>query len=141
MSVYNDQSFGIVPLQKESSTWEVFLVRHRSGHWTLPKGHPELDETPLETAKRELFEETGLTVRQLFFTEPLREQYQFTSRNRSIHKQVEYYIAEVAGTVKIQEEEIQEGRWVDLIQAQDLVTYPQMRLLLQTVLSMLSNAY
>jgi 8-oxo-dGTP pyrophosphatase MutT (NUDIX family) len=139
VNVYNDQSFGIVPLQKENAIWKVFLVRHKSGHWTLPKGHPELDETPLETAKRELFEETGLTVVQLFFTEPLIENYQFTSRNRPIHKQVDYYIAEVTGNVKIQEEEIQEGRWVDLANGQDLATYPQMKALLQRVLSMLGT--
>src|SRR5260221_4761568 len=96
-----DQSYGIVPLRK-TNAWQVLLVRHKSGHWTLPKGHPELNETPLECAKRELFEETGLTVQKLLNETTLVEEYQFMSRSIRIHKRVDYFIAEVEGVVKIQ---------------------------------------
>jgi predicted NUDIX family NTP pyrophosphohydrolase len=39
-----------------------FWVRKDEGAWTIPKGELGPAEDPLETAKRELFEETGLTV-------------------------------------------------------------------------------
>jgi 8-oxo-dGTP diphosphatase len=32
------------------------------GHWALPAGYQELDETPSETAVREIFEESGIAV-------------------------------------------------------------------------------
>lgn len=39
----------------------VLLVRGRSsGKWSFPKGHAYTDEAPLDCAKRETYEETGL---------------------------------------------------------------------------------
>jgi 8-oxo-dGTP pyrophosphatase MutT (NUDIX family) len=38
------------------------LVRTTDGRrWTFPKGHPNLDETPLQTAAREAAEQAGVT--------------------------------------------------------------------------------
>ncbi len=132
-----DQSYGIVPLQRDGARWLVFVVRHRGGHWTLPKGHPEGTESALECAKRELFEETGLSVVKLLSEQPLIESYQFSSRGRPIHKTVHYFIAEVTGVIKIQKEELQEGKWVDLTRAGEVVTYAQMKSLLNSVIEML----
>jgi diadenosine hexaphosphate hydrolase (ATP-forming) len=39
---------------------EVLLVEQRHGVWSLPKGHLEGSETPLEAALREIDEETGI---------------------------------------------------------------------------------
>ncbi|MBS0637706.1 MAG: NUDIX domain-containing protein [Verrucomicrobia bacterium] len=133
-----DQSFGIVPLQKVAGRMYVFIIRHRGGHWTLPKGHPEGEETPLESAQRELFEETGLSVDRFISEEPLIESYQFSSRGKPIHKTVHYFIAEVSGAIRIQKEELQDGRWVELVRAHRFVTYAQMKTLLNTVLEKVS---
>ncbi len=134
-----DQSYGIVPLQKEGDRWLIFVIRHRGGHWTLPKGHAEGAETALETAKRELFEETGLSLVTLLHDEPLVESYQFSSRGKPIHKTVHYFIGEVAGDICIQEEELQDGKWVELAKAHEIVTYTQMRRLLSIVIEKLNT--
>ncbi len=46
---------------------EVLLIRRGiepcKGHWALPGGFMEIDETPEEAGKRELFEETGIKAR------------------------------------------------------------------------------
>jgi 8-oxo-dGTP diphosphatase len=38
---------------------------HGAGEWSLPGGHLELGETPRACARRELFEETGISVKEL----------------------------------------------------------------------------
>lgn len=134
-----DQSYGVVPLRKEGDRWLIFIIRHRGGHWTLPKGHPEGTESALEAAKRELYEETGLSLVKLLFEKPLVESYQFSSRGKPIHKTVHYFIGEVAGAIRIQKEELQDGKWVELERAHETVTYAQMKLLLQTVIEKLNT--
>ncbi len=42
---------------------EVLLVRgKKGGKWSFPKGHIERNETPIQCARRELLEETGITA-------------------------------------------------------------------------------
>jgi 8-oxo-dGTP pyrophosphatase MutT (NUDIX family) len=134
-----DQSYGIVPLKQEGGRWHVFVVRHRGGHWTLPKGHPEGSETPLQAAERELFEETGLSISRLISDSPLIEAYQFSSRGKPVHKTVHYFIAEVRGFIRIQKDELQDGKWMLLDKAHEVVTYDQMKQLLQVVIDTVSN--
>ncbi len=137
--IRRDYSSGIVPLKCEEGVWRVFLVRHQSGHWTLPKGHPEAGEGPIECAKRELAEETGLVVEKLLFDKPLEEQYQFQSGKFRIDKTVEYFIALVSGQVCLQQEEIHDGGWYTFSEASDRVTYPKMKALLVQVHEMLAS--
>jgi ADP-ribose pyrophosphatase YjhB (NUDIX family) len=37
-------------------------IRYGSGNWTLPGGHLEKNESPIDGVKREVFEETGYVV-------------------------------------------------------------------------------
>ncbi len=45
---------------KKTSEIEILLIADSKGRWTIPKGHIEEGETPRQTAKREIQEETGL---------------------------------------------------------------------------------
>jgi len=60
----------------------ILLVHHTYGelNWELPGGIGELNETPAETAVREVFEETGLTVVAREMTG-----YYYTSENDKLH--------------------------------------------------------
>ena len=40
---------------------QVAIVNQNHNSWSLPKGHIDPDESKLETAKREIYEETGIT--------------------------------------------------------------------------------
>ncbi|MDB6081191.1 MAG: nudt2 [Chlamydiia bacterium] len=127
-------SFGIAPLRLQSSIWEIFLVKHaKGGYWAMPKGHSNPGESPLETAKRELFEETGLYVHSLILEEPLFENYQFTRSVELIEKTVGYFIVKVSGTVSLQIEEISDGKWVTLEEAHDLITFQESKNILTKI--------
>jgi predicted NUDIX family NTP pyrophosphohydrolase len=64
------QSAGILLYRKPSALLEVFLVhpggpyyvKKDLGVWSIPKGEYELNEDPLEAAKREFAEETGQSI-------------------------------------------------------------------------------
>lgn len=122
----SDYSFGIIPLQcAENGIWEVFLVQHKKGYWSLPKGHQEGLESPIDTAKRELTEETGLVVEKVLLDQPLLEHYSFSREGKQINKTVGYFLALVTGEIRIQKEELKSGRWVHLLVAEDEMTYPE----------------
>jgi bis(5'-nucleosidyl)-tetraphosphatase len=129
-----DESFGIIPLRRKNDSWEVFLVFHKHArYWGFPKGHSEQNETSEEAACRELKEETNLDLVRYLVKEPLTEQYRFTHEQRFIVKRVYYFIAEVKGTVKLQESEIGGGIWLGLQDAMNQITHPEGRTILNQV--------
>lgn len=130
-----EHSFGIIPLRRNQKIWEVFLVQHQKGHWACPKGHPEKNETAMETAQRELFEETGLQVVRFISQVPIVEQYQFVKDEMVINKTCTYFLTEVAGQEKLQESEVKNSVWLPLDKAKEKVTFQEAR----TVLDKASN--
>lgn len=118
-------SFGIIPLRQTSQGWKVLLILHQKGHWSFPKGHPEPHELPLETAARELEEETGLKVKAFLQTPPLEERYVFQEKGHLITKTVAYFLAEIEGAISIQEEEVADFRWVSFEEAENLITFKE----------------
>jgi 8-oxo-dGTP pyrophosphatase MutT (NUDIX family) len=126
MERVSEHSWGIIPLRKnEEGRWQVFLVQHRAGHWSMPKGHPEVGETPLETAKRELFEETGLRVEEILTNGPFEEHYMFRHAGRLIDKTVSYFLARVSGRESIDFDELSSAKWVDLDEAEQAFTFKE----------------
>lgn len=133
-----EESFGIVPLSQDQGAWKVFLILHKAGrHWGFPKGRSSPGETSLETAKRELQEETGLELVSLLRETPFTENYQFKRRGSLIAKRVSYFPAIVTGEAKLQPEEIREGRWFDLKTALQVLTFPEARAICQEIMKIL----
>lgn len=129
-----DESFGVIPLSKAHGFWEVFLIQHnRSGYWGFPKGHAESNENPQEAAFRELKEETNLDLIQFLQDEPLMEQYTFIMERKRVFKKVFYFIAEVGGEIKLQSQEIHDGKWFKFHEAIARVTHQEGKALLARV--------
>ena len=57
-----EKTCGAVVFTVKNGGIKYLLVREKSGYWVFPKGHTEAGETEHETARREIFEETGLKV-------------------------------------------------------------------------------
>lgn len=133
-----DTSYGIIPLRKKGTTWEIFLVQLHKGHWGFPKGHRDHpEESPQEVAKRELFEETGLRIKSLLSEESIEESYIFKHEGELVKKSVHYFLALVQGRVKLQKEELADGKWVPLKEASEHLTFPESQRVAKQVLSML----
>jgi len=139
MERVKEHSWGIIPLRKnEDGRWQVFLVQHRAGHWAMPKGHPEAGEEPLDTAKRELFEETGLHVEEMLSNGPFSESYMFRHAGKLIDKTVSYFLARVAGRETIDFDELASAKWVDLETAEEAATFKEGKRIITEVKKFLS---
>jgi 8-oxo-dGTP pyrophosphatase MutT (NUDIX family) len=61
---FKNRAIAIAPLDDGGNTWLVGQERYTLGEysWELPMGGAPLDEAPIDAAKRELQEETGLSA-------------------------------------------------------------------------------
>jgi len=134
-----DESFGIIPFTIENKVVKYLIIHHQKGHWAFPKGHAQAGESNLQTAQRELFEETGLKTEKVFIDQPFIERYVFIDpQGQKINKKVTFFLGEIKDTqVKIQESELQNFAWVDYQQALDMLTFNQAKHLLKQTHSFL----
>ena len=116
-----EKSCGALVYRLKNGEIELLLLKHRfGGHWSFPKGHVENGETEVETALREVREETGLAIA---LEEGFRQSVEYYPRP-NIRKQVVYFLGCAGeGRTHRQEEEISEIRWVPLKSAHREVTF------------------
>lgn len=71
---FKNIAIGILPLDDKLNTWLVGQYRFATNQysWEIPEGGGPIDMDPLESAKRELQEETGLVAKKW---DPLMEMY------------------------------------------------------------------
>ena len=136
-----EKSCGIVLFNSD----EFLLIQHPTksngdeGHWDFPKGHVEGNETELETAKRELIEETGIAEFRIFNGFRHRIEYNFSKDNRIVSKEVIFFLAESnIKDVKLSSEH-QNFIWLNFNLAYSKLTYTNAKEVLATVKMFLDN--
>jgi len=140
-----DKSFGIIPIKRVADQWQVLLIHQFSkignnSYWVFPKGHAEGDETPLQSASRELFEETGLKAEKIIQDPVFSLAYSFQFDGVQIEKTVDYYIGVITDdTVVIQTEEVKEAGWYSLEEAKERLDYSDTKKMLFEVQQFLNE--
>ena len=103
------KSCGVLPYRIVDGQKEYLIVFEQfSKCWSLPKGHMEAGETEIQTAQRELLEETGLKA-QLDFSQTAVLEYPISAKAR---KQVVIFPGQVTGIPKVRAGEIERFKWV-----------------------------
>ncbi len=107
----------------------ILVVNQHGRAWSLPKGHAEQDETPLQTAKREIYEESGIKDKDLHFVKELGS-YQRYKINKtggddtSEFKTITIFLFTTKQkTVKPQDPDNPEAQWVAKEEVADLLTH------------------
>ena len=116
-----EKSCGALVYRVKDDRYELLLLKHRcGGHWSFPKGHVEDRETEVQTALREVHEETGLDIE---LTDGFRQSVEYFPKP-NVKKQVVYFLGHALHeNVKRQEEEVSEIQWKPLDEAYQAVTF------------------
>ena len=116
------KSAGFVVFKRYDNYNHYLIIKSRNGDLGFPKGHMERDESEIETAIRELKEETGVTAKEVFgfkaYTEyPL-------PKNKNEMKSVIYFLGEYeSGEVISQESEVLFARFMPYDEALSLLSF------------------
>lgn len=90
---FKNKAIGILPLSDDGYTWLVGQWRYplNAYSWEIPEGGGPLGEDPLDTAKRELKEETGIVadhfeeLMQLHLSNSATDEHAFVFLARGLH--------------------------------------------------------
>ena len=123
-------SAGCIPFRRDARGCRLLVLRCYK-NWDFPKGRIEAGEEPLEAARRETTEETGLTDLEFPYGEIYRDTLPYAGG-----KIARYYLAEAEnGEVhlpishELGRPEHHEWRWVSFDEAEDLLP-PRLALVL-----------
>lgn len=123
------KSCGVIPYRIRTGQPEYLLgLQTASCGWSFPKGHMEAWETELETALRELREETGLTAQ---LHPDFRTELEY-ALSPVAWKRLVLFLGQVSGEPVRNAEEILDFRWVTAEQARQLLPKSTAAILEQT---------
>ena len=133
----------VVDVVDGSALIAVIARRNRAGRveWCLPKGHVEPGETLVETAAREVAEETGIRGRVLIELGTV--DYWFATATSRVHKVVHHFLLEaLGGELSIDNDPDHEAidvAWIRLDEVHRHLTFPNERRIAQTAWNCLAG--
>ncbi len=132
-----EKSCGAVVYRYTSEQYCFLLVKHKNGgHWDFPKGHIENNENSEETAKREVYEETGIFVE---LHDGFCEKVKYRPE-KDVLKEVIFFLGRSLNCeVKYQTEEIDDFGWFKYGESFERLTFDSSRAILKKVFSFLES--
>ncbi len=110
---------------------KVLLIQQNEGHWGFPKGHVEFGESEVETAIREVKEETNIDV----IPDESKRYIQEYVMSNGKEKQVVFFVAKkVSNDIKAQECEIKNIKWFSFKDALMTITFDNTKQLFKKIL-------
>lgn len=122
----------------------ALIATHGGRRWQLPKGTVEAGETSLQTAIREVEEESGLLTEYHKFIETV-EYWYWDTYNRTtpvlVHKKVDFYLLRViGGAITDTSVEVDAAGWFTPKQALGRLTFKAERTTVHQALKLLANS-
>ena len=113
-------SCGVAPVRYTGGGWQLLILRAFQ-HWDFPKGMVNPHEDPLDAAKRETEEETGITDLEFVFGEDFKETVPYANNKVARYYVAETHTAEIILPVSpaLGRPEHDEWRWVTCDEAED----------------------
>ena len=123
---------GVVFRRAPGGEVHYLIIRDSYENWGFPKGHLERDEPPLDAARREVAEETGLQALEPRGALEVIDWY-FRFRGRTIHKYCHFFLFESGSgePVPQTDEGITACVWKPLDEALRTISYANAREVLQ----------
>ncbi len=115
---------GIIFRHGAEGVIEILLIQDAKDRWTIPKGHIEPGETAVQTARREIGEEAGLTnVEMHGWLGKIHFRYRRADRLVLMTTQI-YLVKAIGDTAAIKKEEWMNGiKWFKFNDALDEIEY------------------
>ena len=111
---------------------EVLVVSQHGDSWSLPKGHIDEGENALSAAKREIYEESGISEHTLEYIKELDTYERFRigdggrGEDRTDLKVITMFLFRTkASALSPVDPENPEARWVPVKEAAELLTHPK----------------
>lgn len=122
-----EKSCGAIVYKKEEDFF-FLILEHVASHYSFPKGHVEDMESELDTAKREIKEETNLDVE----IDSSFRKISTYSPKKGVIKDVIFFLATPKTfEIVVQKEEINSAKWYSYEDAMVILTYDKDRELLK----------
>lgn len=129
----NEKSAGGIVFYDDS----ILLLKKFNGDYVLPKGRIEDNENNVETAQREVLEETGVETEVIKYLGEIHYTYTDNSENmEKVHKTVYWYLMKGTNTSLIpqKEEGFMEVKYVPLNKAVNVLRYDDERAILKVAI-------
>jgi ADP-ribose pyrophosphatase YjhB (NUDIX family) len=124
---FNFNQSGVIPYRKKNGEIEVLLITSlKKKNWIIPKGFVEFNLTPFESAKKEAYEEAGVTG-----ANETIELGVFNRKKKSGNCIIKIYSMEVSELLEDYPEKNQRKRkWFSLREAAENISMPEISKLL-----------
>lgn len=134
-----EKSCGAIVFRKYHGNTELLLIRHANGgYWSFPKGHVEEGETEIETATREVKEETGIDI---MIDSSFREVVSYSPK-KDTQKDVIYFLGMAKNSSPIpQPDEIAQVKWVEISRVHTILSYDNDRQLVNKARPLIKDSY